>query len=264
MMAEFAAMKAEIAQLKAAAVPAKAAKVKAPKAATNSTGPKGWNEFRKQVWIDMAAEVGVIYSDLVDLEGVDPLDKDAMKKAEEPFKKAAAAAGATNKASMQEASKRKAELDGKEYVPNICALMRMKKAEREGKEYVPKAAPKPKDAASDDEKLREIKEKVAAAKALKAAGSAPAPKAAPKAPAPKAAPKAPAPKAKASKAAAPVKPTLNDEQIAAAEHLGWEERVFDGVYRWFDPLDNCVYVYDGDMEQIGQWDEDEGKVLACD
>jgi len=235
--AKFEQLEAENALLKAAvaAAPAKAAKVTKVKTGktTNPTGPTAFNVLVRAAWIDMAGELGVF------MDEYDEDDEAAKDAAEKKFKKEAGAAGAGYQAAMKEASKRKAELEGKEYKgPNV-------------KEPKVKAEKKPKDVVSAAEKLRQLKEQVAAAKAAKAAAAAAQATPVVKAPAPK-------PKAKAAK------PTLSAEQLAAAEELGWVERVFDGVTRWFDPLDNCVYVYDGEMEQVGEWDEAARNLIECE
>jgi len=122
--------------------------VKQKKATTNETGPAEWNVFKNAVWREMAAENGIVIED------------------PEEFKKAVKAAGKDSGFSyqdaMKEASRRKAELEGKVKVAKV----------KEPKVKGPTT-------------LEAVQAKVAAAKVAKPAAAPPSPKVA------KASPKAP-------------------------------------------------------------------------
>jgi hypothetical protein len=75
---------------------------KVKKAATNATGPTEWNVFIQATWRSMAADAGVLYEDF---EG-ETKDKD--------FKEAAKKVGVTYQGVMKEASRRKAEAEGRD------------------------------------------------------------------------------------------------------------------------------------------------------
>jgi hypothetical protein len=205
-------------------------KVKAPKAPkddkknTNPTGPAEFNAFIQAVWHEMAAVEGVV------------------GEHDDAFKKASKEVGVTFQKARAEASRRKAEMEGKA-AP------------------VPKA---PKPAAP----------KAPVPKAPKAAAPVAAPKpAAPKAAAPKAAaPKAAEPVAAAPKPAAHAVPS--EEDIVAAtpdlndalrmkvkadcEGLGWEARLIDGKACWLESTSGDVYDYAGE-KIIGAYDAEDGE-----
>jgi hypothetical protein len=107
---ELAALEAQL------AAPAKAPRApkEGKKATTNATGPAAFNLLVRSTWIEMASKLGVSYTDLVRLDGVDQSDKTAMTKAEAAWKKAAGAAGATYQAAMKEAGNRQRAAAGKE------------------------------------------------------------------------------------------------------------------------------------------------------
>lgn len=109
----------EIAVLFAPAPPSEA-KTKAPKEkkpVTNSTGPTEWNVFIQATWRSMAADSGVLFEDF---EG-ETADKD--------FKEAAKKAGITYQGVMKEASRRKAEAEGRD--PDVPKA-KVKKVKEDG------------------------------------------------------------------------------------------------------------------------------------
>jgi hypothetical protein len=214
-----------------AACEAVSGKMKAPKAKltkeekekknTNPTGPAEFNVLIQAVWHEMAADAGVV------------------GEHDDAFKKASKEVGVTFQKARAEASRRKAEMEGKP-AP------------------VPKAP------------------KAAAAKATpKAAAAKPAPVAAPKAAAPKPAPK-PAPVAAPKAAAATAEPSA--EAIAAAtadyddemrakmkaecEGYGWQARMFDEKACWLDPTTGDCYSYDG-IANVGVYDAESGEFCAA-
>ena len=191
---------------------AKTAEEKAKKT-TNPEGPSAWNVFVNATWHEMAAAKGVV-----------------SEAHDAAFKKASAAVGVTYQSAMKEASRRKAELEGKE-----------PKAKKE-----PKAPKEPKAAA--------VPKAPASAKAESPAASVPAsPKAA--SPAPKT---LPAPTEAQIKAA-----TLecDDEMrgLIREEHEanGWEEVLAGGEAGWLDPSTGTVHSYDGE-KVLGEWDAEKG------
>ena len=198
---------------------AKSPKAKAPKddkKNTNPTGPAEFNAFIQAVWHEMAAVEGVV------------------GEHDDAFKKASKEVGVTFQKARAEASRRKAEMEGK-------------------------AAPVP---------------KAPKAAAPKAAAPKAAPKAAaPKPAAPvAAAPKPAEPVAAAPKPAAPAVPS--EEDIIAAtpdlnhalrmkvkadcEGLGWEARLIDGKACWLESTSGDVYDYAGE-KIIGAYDAEDGE-----
>jgi len=196
---------------------AKTAEEKAKKT-TNPEGPAAWNAFINATWHEMAAEKGVV------------------GEHDDAFKKAAAAIGITFAVARTEASRRKAELEGKE----------------------PKAPKAPKEPKA---------KKAALPKAESPAASAPA---SPKAESPAAS--APA----SPRAESPVPKTLpapTEVQIKAAtlecddemrglireehEANGWEAVLAGGEAGWLDPSTGTVHSYDGE-KVLGEWDAEKG------
>lgn len=108
-------------------------KVKDSKKITNPSGPRAWNEYVFNNWIDMAEAAGVPY--LSFYEGVDEADEKAMATALHHFKKAAAAAGVTYQDAIHESSRRKDEEEGKDHAARV--------AEKAAKKASKKSAPKP-------------------------------------------------------------------------------------------------------------------------
>jgi len=201
--------------LAAAELPAKKAK-KAAKTAeekekktTNPKGPSEWNVFVNATWHEMAAEKGVV-SEVHDAA----------------FKKASAAVGVTYQVAMKEASRRKAELEGKE--PKAPKEPKAKKA----------ASPKPE-----------------ASAASSPAASAPAsPKA--ESPVPKA---LPVPTKEQIKAASL---EYNDDQRDAVirecvEDWGYQAVLAGGQACWLDPATGKVHSWDT-IDVVGNWDAKKG------
>jgi hypothetical protein len=178
---------------------------------TNPTGPAEFNAFIQAIWHEMAA-----------VEGVVGEHNDA-------FKKASKEVGVTFQKARAEASRRKAEMEGKPApVPKAAA---------------PKAAAKP-----------------AAAKA-----AAPKP-AAPKAPV-KAAPKPAAPKAAALtvptdaqivEATADYDDAMRAKMKVECEGYGWQACVFAEKACWLDPSTGDVFSYDS-IATIGVYDAETGE-----
>ena len=188
----------------------KAAKTTEEKAkkTTNPEGPAAWNAFINATWHEMAAEKGVV------------------GEHDDAFKKAAGAIGITFAVARAEASRRKAELEGKE----------------------PKAPKAPKEPKA---------KKAASPKAESPAASA---RASPK---PEAS-AAPAPKTLPAPTEAQVKAaTLEyDDEMREAireenEGYGWEAVVASGQAGWLDPSTGTVHSYDASTI-LGAWDAAKG------
>jgi hypothetical protein len=191
-------------------------KVKAPKAPkddkknTNPTGPAEFNAFIQAVWHEMAAVEGVV------------------GEHDDAFKKASKEVGVTFQKARAEASRRKAEMEGK-----AAPVPKAPKA------AAPVAAPKP------------------------AAPKAAAPKAAaPKAAEPVAAPKPAAPAVPSEEDIIAATPDLNHalrmKVKADCEGLGWEARLFDGKACWLESTSGDVYDYAGE-NIIGAYDAEDGE-----
>lgn len=213
---------------KKAAKAAKTAEEKAKKT-TNPEGPAAWNAFINATWHEMAAEKGVV------------------GEHDDAFKKASAAVGITFAIARAEASRRKAELDGKE--PKEPKAPKAKKA----------AAP----AASAP----------ASPKAESPAASAPA---SPRAESPVPA----APKTLPAPTAAQIKATLQEDPDAKGmteeefdsyakaireeneEGFGWEAVVVGGKAAWLDASTGNVHSYDG-INLLGAWDAAKGVFTAA-
>jgi hypothetical protein len=188
---------------------AKTAEEKAKKT-TNPEGPAAWNAFINATWHEMAAEKGVV------------------GEHDDAFKKAAGAIGITFAVARAEASRRKAELEGKE----------------------PKAPKEPK------------AKKAASPKPAASAEASPAPSA-PASPKPEAS-AAPAPKSLPAPTEAQVKAaTLEyDDEMREAireenEGYGWEAVVASGQAGWLDPSTGTVHSYDASII-LGAWDAAKG------
>jgi hypothetical protein len=182
---------------------------------TNPTGPAEFNAFIQAIWHEMAAVEGVV------------------GEHDDAFKKASKEVGVTFQKARAEASRRKAEMEGKPApVPKAAA----------------KAAPKP------------------------AAPKAPV-KAAPKPAAPKpAAPKPAAPEPAAPKAAALTVPTdaqiveatadyddaMRAKMKVECEGYGWQACVFAEKACWLDPSTGDVFSYDS-IATIGVYDAETGE-----
>ena len=189
---------------------------------TNPTGPAEFNAFIQAIWHEMAAVEGVV------------------GEHDDAFKKASKEVGVTFQKARAEASRRKAEMEGK-----------------------PAPVPKAPKAAA------------AAAAPKVAAPKAAAPKAAaPKAAAPKAEPAAP------KAAAAPAALTApTDEQIVEAtadyddamrskmkaecEGYGWQACVFEEKACWLDPSTGDVFSYDS-ITTLGVYDAESGEFCASE
>ena len=209
-----------------AACEAVSGKMKTPKAKTpkdekkntNPTGPAEFNILIQAVWHEMAADAGVV------------------GEHDDAFKKASKEVGVTFQKARAEASRRKAEMEGKPApVPKAAA---------------PKAAPKvtaPKVTAP----------KVTAAKAAAPKAAAAAPKAA----ALKAAPVEPTAEAIAA-ATGDYDDEMRAKMKAECEGYGWQARMFDEKACWLDPATGDCYSYDG-IANVGVFDSESGEFCAA-
>jgi hypothetical protein len=172
---------------------------KQKKATTNETGPAEWNVFKNAVWREMAAANGIVCE-----------DADEFKKA---VKAAGKDSGFSYQEAMKEASRRKADLEGKVKVVKV----------------------------KGPSTLEAVQAKVAAAAAAKAV---PKPKASP------AAAKV-APVAKVAPAE-PASSEL-ELQLAAAAEMGWVVVEHEGETFFHDPNGDLAFSYPGGDEQIGTY-----------
>lgn len=190
---------------------------------TNPTGPTEWNVFKKTVWREMAAAAGIVEED------------------EAKFKKACKEAGITYQASMKEASRRKAEMEGKEPVTKV-----KKAAKAAPKTPSPTATPKAPTPAPPPIKVP--------------APSAPAPSA----PSPTAKPHVPA-RVPSEADIIEATPDYDDgdrkRMKAESEGYGWVTRLIDDIACWFDPSNGNVISYDG-VNTLGTYDEETGVFTA--
>jgi hypothetical protein len=203
--------------LAAAELPAKKAK-KAAKTAeekekktTNPKGPSEWNVFVNATWHEMAAEKGVV-SEVHDAA----------------FKKASAAVGVTYQVAMKEASRRKAELEGKE--------------------------PKAKKAASPKAESPEASAASSPAAESPAASAPASPKA--ESPVPKT---LPAPTKEQIKAASlEYDDVMRDSVIReCVEDWGYQAVLAGGQACWLDPATGKVHCWDT-SNVVGNWDAKKG------
>jgi hypothetical protein len=183
--------------------------VKQKKATTNETGPAEWNVFKNAVWREMAAANGIVIED------------------PEEFKKAVKShgqdSGFSYQEAMKEASRRKAELEGKVKVAKV----------KEPKVKGPTT-------------LEAVQAKVAAAKVAKPAAAPPSPKVAKVAKAsPKVEPAAAAPSPKA--------PTELELQLTAAAEMGWVVVEHEGETFFHDPNGDLAFSYPDGDDQIGTY-----------
>jgi hypothetical protein len=210
-----------------AACEAVSGKMKTPKAKTpkdekkntNPTGPAEFNILIQAVWHEMAADAGVV------------------GEHDDAFKKASKEVGVTFQKARAEASRRKAEMEGKPApVPKVAA---------------PKAAPKV------------TAPKVTAAKPAAPKAAAAAPKAAPalKAAALKAAPVEPTAEAIAA-ATGDYDDEMRAKMKAECEGYGWQARMFDEKACWLDPATGDCYSYDG-IANVGVFDSESGEFCAA-
>ncbi len=202
---------------KAPASKAKASKEEKEKKTTNPTGPNEWNVFKKAVWREMAAAAGIVEED------------------DAKFKKACSeaplAAGVSYQAAMKAASRRKAEMEGKEPVSKAPKAKPVKATPVKAapvKAATPvKAAPvkvKPVEAVETDAETEDEAEEPAEA------------------------PKAVCvPSEEDILAATPDYDDAFRAKIKAeAKGNGWEARMFDGKACWLHPSEGDVYGYDGE------------------
>jgi len=216
-----AASPAEVAGWVEACAAAGVSKKKAPKEEkknTNPTGPAEFNAFIQAIWHERAAAAGVVGNH------------------DDAFKKASKEVGVTFQKAREEASRRKAEMEGKPApVPKVKAA----------KPKAPKAAKAPAAAASSPVVV----------------------------PAPAASSPVVAPVAVAAKDVKPLeKPTADDifaatpeyddemraKMKAECEGYGWEACVFGGNACWLDPASGDVYSYDGESN-AGVYDAESGE-----
>lgn len=172
------------------------------KATTNETGPAEWNVFVNTVWHEMAADQGIVG------------EHDA------EFKKTCKDAGITYQSAMKEASRRKAELEGKQ--PKV-------KVAKEAKE--PKVKVKT-DLAAVQAKVAAAQAKVTPAKVTPAKVAAPV---------------------TAKVAPAKVVSSELDLQLAAAAEQGWLVVKHEGETFFHCPTDDTAWNYPAGDEQIGTY-----------
>jgi hypothetical protein len=191
-------------------------KAKAPKEEknTNPTGPAEFNILIQAVWHEMAADAGVV------------------GEHDDAFKKASKEVGVTFQKARAEASRRKAEMEGK-------------------------PAPVPKTPKAASPKAASPKTPVAPKAASPKTPSVPK-KAAP-------AP-APAPKAKPTTeqilaATAEYDDEMRKRMKVESEGYGWECRIFEGKACWLNPSDGDVFSYDGN-ETVGIYDAEADEFCA--
>jgi len=205
---------AQCQQVAAVFAPASAApevkEAKPKKAVTNATGPTEWNVFIQMTWRSMAADSGVLYEDF-EGEGA------AKDKA---FKEASKKAGVTYQSVMKEASRRKAEAEGRD-----------------------PGAPKPKKVkAPKDDSLAALTAKASAITAAK-----------------KAAKKAEVEAAAAAAAAAPAEAEAEEDGMAQAhadaKECGYVRIQHNGVLHYQEPEDGEVYDFP-DLNPVGKYKKD--------
>lgn len=197
---------------------AKLTKEEKEKKNTNPTGPAEFNAFIQAIWHEMAAVEGVV------------------GEHDDAFKKASKEKGVTFQKARAEASRRKAEMEGKPApVPKAAA---------------PKAAPKP------TAPKAPVKAAAAAPKP-----AAPAPK--PAAPAPKAAELTAPTDAQIVEATADYDDAMRAKMKAECEGYGWQACVFAEKACWLDPSTGDVFSYDS-IATIGIYDAETGEFCATE
>jgi histone H1/5 len=193
---------------------------------TNPTGPAEFNAFIQAIWHEMAAVEGVV------------------GEHDDAFKKASKEVGVTFQKARAEASRRKAEMEGKP-----APVPKAPKAAAAAATAAPKAP------------------KVAAPKpaAPKAAAAAPKPAAPKPAAAPKAAPAAlTAPTdAQIAEATADYDDAMRSKMKAECEGYGWQACVFEEKACWLDPSTGDVFSYDS-IATLGVYDAESGEFYASE
>jgi hypothetical protein len=205
-----------------ASASASEAKPKAKKAVTNATGPKEWNVFIQATWRSMAAANGVLYEDF---EG----DEAAKDKA---FKEAAKKVGVVYQSVMKEASRRKAEAEGRD--PEAPKVKKVKEPKTDLAQLKAKVA------------AAQAAKKAAAAAAVGGAGSSAA--VAAKAPAPAVAAKAAAEEAEEAEEADPLA-----KARAEALESGLVEIEIEGQMLWYDAASKTAHNFP-ELEPVGEYD----------
>jgi hypothetical protein len=193
----------------------KVEKVKDDKKNTNPTGPSEWNVFVATIRNEMAAAKGIVEED------------------EATFKKACKEAGITYQGVLKEASRRKAEMEGKETpVPKV-----KKAAKAAPKTPSPTATPAP----------PPIKVPAPSAPSLK--------------------PHVPA-RVPSEADIIEATPDYDDEMRArmkteCEEDNGWVARLIDDMACWLDPSNGEVHSYDAN-HTLGTYDEETGVFTAAE
>ena len=186
---------------------------------TNPTGPAEFNAFVQAIWHEMAAVEGVV------------------GEHDEAFKKASKEVGVTFQKARAEASRRKAEMEGRE-----APVPKTPKA----------AAPKTPVAA-----------KPVAPKTPTAKAAPPKTPAAPAAPKKAAKAELTAPSAEQILAAtADYDDEMRSKMKDECESYGWEARIFEKKACWLDPSNGDVYSYDG-INNVGVYDSESGEFCAA-
>jgi hypothetical protein len=219
---QFAELKMENETLKMSSKKVKTKAEKAENAEKNNTipaVPSEWNVFVNSGWHEMAAVKGVT------------------GEHDDAFKKASKEVGVTYQGAMKEASRRKAELEGRELVPKV---------KKEPKEKALKAA-SPK----------------APAEPVKASPKAPTPIKVP-APSPKAEVLTEMPSDADILAATPdYDDEMRVKMKAECEGYGWQARLINGIACWLDVSSGDVYSYDG-INTIGIYDSESGEFCSTE
>jgi len=178
---------------------------------TNPTGPAEFNAFIQAIWHEMAAVEGVV------------------GEHDDAFKKASKEVGVTFQKARAEASRRKAEMEGKP-APVPAAVRKAQKASAP----VVKAAPAPKPAASQ-----------------KKAAPAPAPSS----------PQVPS-EEDILAATADLDDAMRANMKTECEGYGWQARMFEEKACWLDPSTGEVYSYDGNAG-VGVYDAETNEFCAA-
>ena len=179
------------------------------KKTTNPTGPAEFNAFIQAVWHEMAADAGVV------------------GEHDDDFKKASKEVGVTFQKARAEASRRKAEMEGK-------------------------PAPVP----AAERKAQKVSAPAPAPKAAKTpVKAAPEPEAAP------ASPQVPS-EEDIIAATAEYDDVMRANMKTECEGYGWQARMFEEKACWLDPTTGDCYSYDG-ITNVGVYDAETNEFCAA-